>query len=349
MLPTGRRRLLRFEVLDWSERWSRDSVARKGEYDRAYSVQFPLRNLRVNLRGISSLPWRLTFRRYGALRDVMSTGWDLLDWIIRTSADRGNGRGTEESTMWWRWWWRSSGQLAAVLGRRYPRLTRLWNKIHPNSNSRGALAIHRRSDLAPVGAYLTSVRPSFGRLLWSARWILPAVPEYSRWPPQPWRCYSFNYLVWTRVPILKSFVEARLPHRCQLQGDSYVVVSAVSAVQPPARTQQLSTLPELSNSSERVYHSHLIGCLYECFALSIAHSYEHNTIHFNFRSPISLMKTRNPSSRNSGVPLAHTQSRFISTTFFFTRKKGNSTNLSFNQTALRAFPRVDVGVGDLQK
>lgn len=149
------------------------------------------------------------------------------------------------------------------------------------------------------------------------------------------------------MPILKSFVEARLPHRCQLQGDSYVVVSAVSAVQPPARTQQLPTLPELSNSSERVYHSHLIGCLCECFALSTAHSYEHNTIHFNFRSPISLMKTRNPSSRNSGVPLAHTQSRFISTRyFFFHSQKGNSTNLSFNQTALRAFPRVDVGVGD---
>lgn len=278
----------------------------------------------------------------------MSTGWDLLDWIIRTSADRGSGRGTGGSTMLWSWWWwRSSGQLAVVLSRRYPRLTRLWNKFHPNSNSRGALAIHRRSDLAPVGAYLTSVRPSFGRLLWSARWILPAVPEYSRWPPQPWRCYSFNYLVWARVPILKSFVEARLPHRCQLQGDSYVVVvSAVSAVQPSARTQQLPTLPELSNSSERVYHSHLIGCSYGCFTLSIANSYEASTtIHFNFRSPISLMKTRNPSSRNSGVPLAHTQSRFISIRCFFHSQKWNGTNLSFNLTALRAFPRADVRVG----
>lgn len=49
--------------------------------------------------------------------------------------------------------------------REHRRRRRRWNKIRPDSNSRGALAIHRRSVRAPVGAYLTSVRPSSNRPL----------------------------------------------------------------------------------------------------------------------------------------------------------------------------------------
>lgn len=77
------------------------------------------------------------------------------------------------------------------------------------SNCWGPCAIHRERCQVPAAAYLTWCRPSTGRPQWWSRWTRRAARGCSKWPPPPWRCYSYCALRRGRLLLLVAVVVFR--------------------------------------------------------------------------------------------------------------------------------------------